>query len=139
MHSGDSLMTESGDMFRGVKGFAVAIIKMMLPLMGMSRYDGFKTDIILEDGYDLTQYGLDATVIHIPGHSKGSIGVLTTEGDLFCGDLLVNTKEPAKNTLIDDPVELDESVERLKDLKIETVYPGHGKPFKMEQFLEGSQ
>jgi glyoxylase-like metal-dependent hydrolase (beta-lactamase superfamily II) len=139
VHAGDSVMTESGDMFRGVKGFAVTFIKALLPLIGMSRYDGFSPDIILEEGRDLSEFGFDARVIHVPGHSKGSIGVLTKGGDLFCGDLLANTKEPAKNTLLDDSAELDASVERLRSLEIETVYPGHGEPFQMGQFSEDSQ
>jgi hydroxyacylglutathione hydrolase len=139
MHSGDSAMAESGDMFRGVKGLTVAIIKILLPLVGMSRYDSFTPDIILEDGHDLSEYGLDARVVHFPGHSKGSIGVLTAGGGLFCGDLLGNTDKPAKTTLIDDSAELDASVERLRTLEIKTVYPGHGRPFPMEQFIEDNQ
>ena len=139
MHRGDSLMAESGDMFRGMKGFTVAIVRIMLPLVGLSRYDSFRPDIFLEDGHDLSEYGFDARVVHIPGHSKGSIGVLTADGDLFCGDLLVNMDKPAKNTLIDDPAEYDASVERLRALEIGTVYPGHGKSFRMEQFMESNQ
>jgi glyoxylase-like metal-dependent hydrolase (beta-lactamase superfamily II) len=138
MHGGDLAMTESGDMFVGMKGLAVAVIRLLLPLVGMSRYDSFRPDIALEDGQDLSEHGFDARVLHIPGHSKGSIGVLTAEGDLFCGDLLVNTGKPVKNTLIDDRAELDASVERLRALEIETVYPGHGKPFRMEHFMESS-
>jgi glyoxylase-like metal-dependent hydrolase (beta-lactamase superfamily II) len=139
MHSGDSAMTESGDMFRGVKGLTVAVIRLLLPLVGMSRYDSFSPDIILEDGQDLSEYGFDARVVHVPGHSKGSIGVLTAGGDLFCGDILGNTGKPARTTLIDDPDELDASVERLRTLEIRTVYPGHGRPFLMEQFTENNQ
>jgi hydroxyacylglutathione hydrolase len=139
MHSGDSEMAESGDMFRGVKGFTVAIVRMLLPLVGMSRYDSFRPDMILEDGHDLSEHGFNARVVHFPGHSKGSIGILTAEGDLFCGDILGNTGKPARTTLIDDPAELDASVERLKTLEIKTVYPGHGKPFQMEQFTENNQ
>jgi hydroxyacylglutathione hydrolase len=41
--------------------------------------------------------------------------------------------------LIDDPAEYDASVERLRVLEIGTVYPGHGKPFRMEQFMESNQ
>jgi len=139
MHGGDSAMTESGDMFMGMKGFTVAIIRLLLPLVGMSRYDSFRPDIALGDGHDLSEHGFDARVVNVPGHSKGSIGVLTAGGDLFCGDLLTNTDRPAKNTLIDDSAELDASVEKLRTLEIETVYPGHGKPFQMEQFVENEQ
>jgi len=139
MHSGDSVMTESGDMFRGMKGLTVTIARMILLLIRVSRYDSFKPDIILEDGHDLSEYGFDARVVHIPGHSKGSIGILTTGGDLFCGDLLENIDKPAITTIIDDSVELDASIEKLKTLEIKTVYPGHGKTFKMEQFMENNQ
>jgi hydroxyacylglutathione hydrolase len=139
MHSGDSAMAESGDMFRDVKGLTTAIVRMLLPLVGMSRYDSFRPDIILEDGHDLSEYGFDARVVHFPGHSKGSIGVLTAGGDLFCGDILGNTGRPAKTTLIDDSAELDASVERLRTLEIKTIYPGHGRPFRMEQFMEKEQ
>lgn len=139
MHSGDSVMTESGDMFRSMNGLTVTILRFILPLLRLSRYDSFKPNIILEDGRDLSEYGFDARIVHIPGHSKGSIGILTKRGDLFCGDILVNRDKPAKNTLIDDAVELDSSIEKLKTLEIKTVYPGHGKPFQMEQFMENNQ
>jgi glyoxylase-like metal-dependent hydrolase (beta-lactamase superfamily II) len=139
MHVGDSAMAESGDMFVGLKGLNVAVIRALLPLFGMSRYDGFMPDILLEDGLDLSEHGFDARVVHVPGHSKGSIGVLTASGDFFCGDLLVNNKNPSRNTLIDDQAEYDASVERLTSLGIRTVYPGHGRPFKMEQFWENSR
>ena len=135
MHLGDSAMAESGDMFVGLKGLNVAVIRTLLPLVGMSRYDSFTPNISLEDGFDLSKYGLEARVVHLPGHSKGSIGVLTTEGDFFCGDLLVNNKNPARNTLIDDQAEYDASLERLKTLNVKTIYPGHGKPFPMDQFM----
>ncbi len=139
MHSSDSVMAESGDMFMGKKGLTVAIVRIMFPLIGLNRYDSFRPDIALEDGHDLSEYGFDARVVHVLGHSKGSIGVLTTGGDLFCGDLLVNTGKPARNTLIDDSSELDASVEKLRTLEIKTVYPGHGKPFRMKQFMENNQ
>jgi hydroxyacylglutathione hydrolase len=140
MHRGDYDMVESGDMFVDARGgVLIGLVRFIMKVLGLSDYEKFTPDTYLEDGQDLSGYGLDATVVHIPGHSKGSIGVLTADGDLFCGDLLVNTDKPAKNTLIDDPAELDASVEKLKTLEIKTVYPGHGKPFQMVQFIENKQ
>jgi len=140
MHKGDYGMVESGDMFVDTKGgVMIGLVGLLMKALGLSDYERFTPDLYLEDNQDLSAYGLDATIIHIPGHSKGSIGVLTAGGDLFCGDLLVNTDKPAKNTLIDDPAEYDASVERLRTLEIKTVYPGHGKPFRMEQFMENNQ
>jgi hydroxyacylglutathione hydrolase len=136
MHKNDSGMVERGDMLWNRKErniFMKIIFKLFFRL---SKSDRFKPDLYIDEGYDFSEYGFDAKVLDIPGHSKGSIGILTTSGDLFCGDLLDNTDKPAKNALIDDSVELDASVEKMKTLKIKTVYPGHGKPFQMEQLIE---
>jgi glyoxylase-like metal-dependent hydrolase (beta-lactamase superfamily II) len=87
---------------------------------------------MVEDGDDLSGYGLDARVISIPGHSKGSIGILTDHGDLFCGDLLVNTDKPALNSLIDESSAAKASLQILRGMSIGTVYPGHGQPFPID-------
>jgi len=140
MHEGDYGMVESGDMFVDTRGgVLIGLVGFLMKTLGLSDYEKFTPDTYLEDGQDLSAHGLNATIIHVPGHSKGSIGVLTADGDLFCGDLLVNMGKPAKNTLIDDSAELDASVERMKTLEIKTVYPEHGKPFQMEQFTENNQ
>jgi len=137
MHRGDCGIVESGDMFVDAKGgVMIGVVGLLMKVLGLSDYERFVPDMLLEDGQDLSAHGLDATIIHFPGHSRGSIGVLAAGGDLFCGDLLVNTAKPAKNTLIDDPDEYEASVARLGTLEIKTVYPGHGRPFQMEQFME---
>jgi glyoxylase-like metal-dependent hydrolase (beta-lactamase superfamily II) len=140
MHRGDYGMVESGDMFVDARGgVVIGLVGFLMRVLGLSNYERFTPDTYLEDGHDLSEHGFDARVVHIPGHSKGSIGILTTEGDLFCGDILGNTGKPAKTTIVDDSTELDASVERLRTLEIKTVYPGHGKPFRMEQFMENKQ
>ena len=65
-------------------------------------------------------------------------GILTTGGDLFCGDLLIDMDKPVLNEIIDNSAAANASVERLKSLNIHTVYPGHGKPFPMEQFIKNN-
>ena len=61
---------------------------------------------------------------------------MTADGDLFCGDLFENTEEPALNGIMDDVVRAQTSIEKLKKLGINTVYPGHGKPFLLDQFVK---
>ena len=65
--------------------------------------------------------------------SRGSIGILTSEGDFFCGDLLENKKQPAKGSLTSDKVGFTDSIHKLSQLQIGTVYPGHGEPFKFNK------
>ena len=133
MHRDDAGMAERGDMFLNRKRPNVLIRTLIPFFMGLGSSDRFAPDMLLEDGEDLTQDGLDARVICIPGHSKGSLGILTPNLELFCGDLLVNTDGPQLNSLIDDARSAQASLEVLEKLKISMVYPGHGRPFAMER------
>jgi hydroxyacylglutathione hydrolase len=140
MHIDDEGMVEKGDLFYNRNdNFLMRILgKIMLFFLrgGLKKEERFTPDLHIDDGYDLSEFGINATVVDVPGHSKGSIGILTSTGDLFCGDLLENTKKPAKNSLIADKKAFNESLEKLKGLKISTVYPGHGEPFTMERFIK---
>ncbi len=138
MHKGDVTMVETGDMFYNKNLIMRTLGKSVFFFLMRGTFEKFTPDILLEDEHDLTPYGLEAEIIHIPGHSKGSIGILTANNDLICGDLLINIKKPQKNTLIETQAELDASVEHITSLEIDTVYPGHGKPFSMEQFIQNN-
>lgn len=132
MHYEDSGMVERGDMFWNRKTGNFIAKKIVNILFSITK---FNPDFTINEGDDLSEYGLDAKVLYLPGHSKGSIGILTASGDLFCGDLFMNNNKPALSSIIDDPVEANMSVEKLKSLVINTVYPGHGKPFPMSALL----
>jgi glyoxylase-like metal-dependent hydrolase (beta-lactamase superfamily II) len=138
MHPDDSGMVEREDMFWNRKTPNTLVRTIMNRFFGLRQADRFRPDLYVEDGDDLSGWGFEARVLHIPGHSKGSIGILTADGDLFCGDLLANTGNPALWSIIDDAAVANASVEKLKRLEIGSVYPGHGRPFPMEQFFENN-
>lgn len=132
MHPDDSGMAEHGDMFANRKP-PNPILKTLIPLFtGFGDDERFSPDILLWDECALDTVGLDATVLTLPGHSKGSVGILTPQGELFCGDLFTNTNGPKLNSLMDDPAAARASVARLQRLGVTMVYPGHGRPFAME-------
>jgi len=139
MHNEDSGMVEHGDMFWNRKKGNILLGTIAPILFRFGKKEKFKPDLYIDDGYALSDYGFDAKVLHIPGHSKGSIGILTADGDLFCGDLLENKDKPSLNSIIDDLMEANTSVEKLKSLEIKAIYPGHGKPFPMELFMKQIQ
>ena len=89
----------------------------------------FEADVILTDGQDLAEYGLHTSVLHLPGHTQGSLAILTEEGDLFCGDLFWNVRFPRLHLLIDDIPTAHASLERIRNLPVRKLFPGHGKPF----------
>jgi hydroxyacylglutathione hydrolase len=136
MHKDDLGMVEAGDMFYNRQKPNLILRKLIALYASSGKKDRFTPDLLVEDGYDLSGFGLDAKVVSIPGHSKGSIGVLTASGALFCGDLLISTKKPGLNSLIDDPVEANLSLQKLFSLGTGTVYPGHGEPFPLN-LVEG--
>jgi hydroxyacylglutathione hydrolase len=137
MHADDARVAELGDMFVNRKKSNLILRALIPRLIGFGKSERFTPDALIEEGSSLTKYELEATVVWIPGHSRGSIGILTAEGDLFCGDLFDNTKKPAINSLIDDRDTAIHSAARLRALRIRMVYPGHGKPFAMDQLAEG--
>ena len=133
MHNDDSGMVARGDMFWNRKK-PNAVVKAVFGLFyGLFKSARFEPDFYVDEGYDFSAHGFDGTVVHLPGHSKGSIGIVTAGGDLFCGDLFGNLGKPELWSLIDDAAAAQASVARLKSLQIATVYPGHGKPFSMAQ------
>ncbi|NJD78906.1 MAG: MBL fold metallo-hydrolase [Candidatus Methanoperedens sp.] len=137
MHYEDSGMVKRGDMFWNRKKGNI-LIRMMVPIL--FRFDKskrFKPDLYLEDGYDLSGYGFDAKVLHTPGHSKGSIGTLTGNGDLFCGDLLMNDRQ-VSHPIVDNSTDYNASIEKIKGLEIKTIYPGHEKPFPMDLIMKNN-
>ena len=131
MHAEDTGMVEMGDMSwnRKAKPDNMSLIMKVMNAMVAKRakkgsFEKFTPDMTVADNFDLTPFGLEATVLHLPGHSKGSIGVLTKEGDLFCGDLFYNM--PGFK-FIDTLADHDDSIKKLKGMTVRAIYPGHGK------------
>lgn len=135
MHRGDSAMLQRGDMYANRKKPNIIFRTLASLVFKFGPAEKCAPDLLLEDGHHFSAEGLDARVLLIPGHSSGSIGILSAAGDFFCGDLLENTAHPALNSIIDDLAVARTSLEKLSTLPIQTVYPGHGAPFSMDQFL----
>jgi glyoxylase-like metal-dependent hydrolase (beta-lactamase superfamily II) len=136
MHAGDVGMLQHGDMFWN-RGFNKPLVNKFLSFfIHLGKKDRCTPDIILKDDTSLQKSGLDAQVLNTPGHSSGSICILTAPGDLFCGDLFTNsTGKPMLNSMMYDIEAGKSSLEQLKPLPIQTVYPGHGPAFPMQALL----
>lgn len=106
---------------------------ILKPMMKKFPLKTFEPDLILSDGQNLRQFGFDATVFHIPGHSMGSIGILTTGGDFFSGDTINNRKKPTVADIVENETALAASLEKIKAMNIKKVFPGHGTPFLMSE------
>lgn len=90
------------------------------------------TEILVEDAVvDLGDRRY--RVLHLPGHSPGSIGLLDeTQGVFFSGDAIYD------GGLVDDLPGCDrqqyrKTMERLRDIDISVAYGGHGMPMSRER------
>ncbi|NLT64310.1 MAG: MBL fold metallo-hydrolase [Clostridiales bacterium] len=93
-----------------------------------AEYSLFTPDVLLEDGQDLSEYGVNARVISLPGHTKGSVGVLTADGDFIVGDAMFNMLRPTGSRLFEDRIIMEESLQKIRSSGAKTIYVGHGKP-----------
>ena len=98
------------------------------PVLKRSKYSTFKPDVLLSEGQELSKYGVDAKILELPGHTKGSIGVLTENGDIIVGDAMFNILRPTVARIFEDEEAMRKSVEKIKKSGAKTIYVGHGKP-----------
>ncbi|WP_199723521.1 MBL fold metallo-hydrolase [Micromonospora sp. CV4] len=84
---------------------------------------------LLDDGDRIDLGGRVLTVLHLPGHTPGSVAVLEERtGTLYSGDVIY------EGALIDNLPNSDvaayrRSMEFLADLDVSVVHPGHGQSF----------
>lgn len=105
-----------------------ALLPLVHPLL---HPEPVNADLVFDDGFHLEGYGLDAKVLHTPGHTNGS-SCLMVEGRLaFTGDLITYRGGPRlQRYFAQDWSALTESLGRLQAQRPEWVYPGHGRdPF----------
>ena len=93
-------------------------------------------DRLLADGDEIAIGRTSLRVIHMPGHTPGSIGLLDEEesallsGDaVYVGGLIDKLPES-------DVAQYRRTMTRLRELAVDVVYPGHGEPFGPERLRE---
>lgn len=88
----------------------------------------FKPNILLHGGDSLSDYGIDAQIIALPGHTDGSIGIDIDHKHLIVGDALMNMFYPTVSMLYHDRAGMLESAGKISHTGSRTIYFGHGKP-----------
>jgi hydroxyacylglutathione hydrolase len=112
---------------KAVKGLLGLFLRAMSALM---RFNRMNADVLLRVS-DIID-GL--TVIHIPGHTDGSICLYLPGRALFVGDsLLTNDKQMLSLPRTSMSTNLDqtrESIKKILELKYSVLLPGHGPPIE---------
>ena len=81
MHRDDSERVERADWDLGMSSkpdrftvFFRVLSKVAVRLVDPSSFETFTPDVFLEDEQTLSDYGVDATVLHLPGHTRARSG-----------------------------------------------------------------
>jgi glyoxylase-like metal-dependent hydrolase (beta-lactamase superfamily II) len=105
-----------------------------------NQYESVTADVLIADELDLRPYGVAANVIHTPGHTPGSVSVVTDGGDVIAGDLLgggllyglLLPERPRYHYFASDLAAVRASIRRVLDRTPTRIYVGHGGPLEAQ-------
>lgn len=107
------------------------------------RFRALQPDILVSGEMSLEPYGFKARIIPTPGHTVGSLSIVTDIGEAFTGDLMVNYYPfglgPYFPPYGESTDVIFKSWKKLFELGVTTVCPAHGKPFnakKLQNIIE---
>ena len=125
IHADDAPILRGKQSFKTLRGPLGFIFK---PAMRLIRYHPAEPDIIL--GADSEIEGF--RIIHVPGHTNGSICVYKPGKVIFVGDALKsdfsgNPKPPSRMASLDE-AKARASLIAISALDFDTLLPGHGAP-----------
>jgi glyoxylase-like metal-dependent hydrolase (beta-lactamase superfamily II) len=126
-HRGDANTMARGETDLGsVRGWG-KVIEWSMPIVErFLRPPSTQADVLVVDGWRLDDYGLDAFIVHTPGHTPGSISLVVEGGLVFAGDLVSARGWPhAQWFYATDWSEIGTSINRIKAYVPEWIYTGH--------------
>lgn len=103
------------------------------------RAEPLEPGVLLRGDTDLADFGIAGRILPTPGHTAGSVSVLTEQGDLVAGDLIANSfmglipGRPANPPFHDDPLGNLASLQRMLDLGPTRLHVGHGSPLEPDR------
>ena len=111
----------------GLVGFVV--LKMSVKVLRQTKVDRPKNHYYIKEGDTLADYGFpEIRVVELPGHTKGSIGLLIQDHSILVGDALDNWIIPATGHLYYDLDIQKKTAQRIRSFGHRMIYYGHGKP-----------
>ena len=132
LHQADVELFESFDN-QPIKSYGIVgkvVLALSLKVLRYTKIEKPEKMIFIKEGDSLSKYGINAKIIELPGHTKGSIGVDVAGRALIAGDALDNWLFPSIGHLYTDYNALKESAEKIRRLGNRKLYYGHGVPTK---------
>jgi glyoxylase-like metal-dependent hydrolase (beta-lactamase superfamily II) len=125
IHTDDAPILRGKQSFKTIRGPLGFIFKLAMRLI---RYHPAEPDIILSADSEIEGF----KIIHVPGHTNGSICIYKPGKVIFVGDALKsdssgNPKPPSRTASLDE-AKARASLMAISALDFDTLLPGHGAP-----------
>jgi glyoxylase-like metal-dependent hydrolase (beta-lactamase superfamily II) len=133
MHAGDVAMVAAG---KNTPLRPTSPFGYILRLFTNPPFDPFTPTAVATDTLSLDDFGVGGCVTSYPGHTPGSMVVVTDSGEAIVGDLFrggfmggaLAPHIPKTHYFADDRSRVAESIRELLDRDISTFHVGHGGP-----------
>ena len=132
LHQADEELFESFDK-QPLKCYGLTgcvVLGLSLKVLRETKVERPEKIIYIKDDDSLSDYGINAKIIELPGHTNGSIGVDVEETHLLVGDAMDNWVIPGLGHLYYNMEDIKKSFHKIQNLGHRTIYFGHGKPIK---------
>lgn len=100
------------------------------------RFQAVEPEVIIDGDMALDRWGLEATVMHTPGHTSGSLSVITPDGHAFVGDLCVYDPPMTGRYVLppfaEDTPQIPHSWRKVLETGVKAVHPAHIRSFKAQ-------
>jgi len=85
----DFLLKGENPIVHGTVMILRSVVKILAPIiLQKQKYEGCRSDILVDQGLDLKEFGLNAQILHTPGHSPGSQSVIVDNEIALTGDAM---------------------------------------------------
>ncbi len=103
-------------------------------VLARAHYTPAMADITFDETFDLNLFGVNASILHTPGHSIGSASVIVNNEIALVGDTLFGVFPKAIfPPFADQPVTLIKSWKKLLDTECTLFLPSHGGEITRER------
>ncbi len=133
--------TEAEYLRTGHSPHVTAHSKLLEKLVSMSKevtYAPVNPDIVIHEKFSLSDYGVDGTVIHTPGHTSGSLSVIVEGKYAFIGDTAMQfpllSRGSLRPLIAQDLAAVRHSWKKILDSGVQTIFLSHGKPWSADKF-----
>ena len=110
--------------------------KIMAKVFSEASFKSVEANLFANNGMSLGDFGCDATIIETPGHTPGSISIITPDGDAIIGDVIMGgwmggllmPSKPNHHYFAENLPLAMRSLDVILANTNRTLYVGHGGP-----------